>query len=662
MAVGKTLVVQVTADVSKLTSGLGKGRASLRDFANGTASLGDVMKANLGPALIGATVAAGAFAVSIGIDGVKAAMEDEKAVAKLTQTMENLGFPDRTKESLAFIDSLQRQYGVSEDLLRPSFERLMVATKNVGLSQTDLQLAMDVSAGTGKSLESVSNALGKAYEGNFGALGKLGVGLDKSILKTKDMDAITGQLAKTFDGQAATAAGTMSGKFGILSVAVDEAKELIGVSLVNAMDKFFTKVGGPGGAEEQVDNFGTTVANTITGFSEFTDWLTRTPSDVDKVTTAQELAERSTVNWTAAIIEAIPLAGSYLSALAGLGAETTKTATYQQNLADAANQKSGPALMKAAEVMRKYGKIIPVVNENLTGTTAATLKAAAAQKILEDKYQATLEIFNQAKTKISDATRELENWNSEINSFISTTAKKITSGIDIGAAFTTATSEAGKAAGITTVQAFQDQITKAFKFGNLLQDLKSSGAQDNLIQQVADVGPEAGIQLAQELIDSGLIPQLQSSLTDVEAQAATLAASMVPPFLLQGQSAARGAVTAALIEFNNAQTALEIAGEAAGKAFGTGLLDEIEKAIKSAQAALQTVQGGTGVPASMRQVSPEAAATQALIDQEMFNIATSNANYVASLLSAGSDLDRVIRQSNNRNGWYEMPVVTPVLQ
>jgi hypothetical protein len=575
--------------------------------------------------------------------------------------MQNLGFPDRTKESLAFIDSLQRQYGVSEDLLRPAFERLMVATKDVSLSQKDLELAYNVSLGTGKSLESVSNALGKAYEGNFGALGKLGVGLDKSILKTKDMNAITQELSKTFDGQAATAAGTMSGKFAILSVAVDEAKEAIGVSLVNAMDKFFNKVGGPGGAEEQVDNFGTTIANTITGFSAFTDWLMRTPADENKVTTATEQAAGATTNWTLAIVQAIPLVGSYVAALTGLGAATTESAQNQQNLADAANQKSGPALMKAAEVLRKYGKIIPEVNEDLTGNTTATLKAAAAQKILEEKYQATLEVFNLAKTKLSDATRELEKWNSEIDSFISTTAKKITSGIDIGAAFTAATSEAGKAAGLTTAQAFQDQIAASFKFGNLLQKLKSSGAQDNLIQQVADVGPDAGIALAEDLIKSGLIPTLQASLNDVQAQAATLAASMVPPFLLEGQSAARGAVSAAVTEFGAASADLKRAGEAAGKAFGLGLREEIEAAIKAAQASLQNVKGGTG-PAQMFQASPEVIANQALIDQELFNIATSNANYVASLLSAGSDLDRVIRQSNNRNGWYEMPTVTPVLQ
>ena len=66
----------------------------------------------------------------------------------------------------------------------------------------------------------------------------------------------------------------------------------------------------------------------------------------------------------------------------------------------------------------------------------------------------------------------------------------------------------------------------------------------------------------------------------MQAEAATLAASLVPPFLLEGQSAARGAVASALIEFKSAESALEIAGKAAGKSFGAGLMDEIDKAIK----------------------------------------------------------------------------------
>jgi hypothetical protein len=650
----KTLTVYLAADVSKLNSGLARGKRGLKDFEDGSSSLGSKLSGMVGPAMIGAAAAAGAFAVSLAVDGVKAAIEDEKAVAKLSTTLKNLGFERQTTNVLNFIDGLQRATGVSEDMLRPAFERLAISTNDVGAAQTSLQLAMDISAGTGKSLESVANALGKAYDGNTGALGKLGTGIDKAVLKSGDMQAITQELSKTFEGQAAAAADTFGGKLARLSVGFGELQESFGTGFLDGLSK---SAGGIDGLmtqmqmlEPQMKALGVTTgqlaSNVITlGGDAAALWnvFTNFSDNNAFVRTLMTIANHLTpLSWA---FETVRFAAERLGIV---------TQTKLTGLDLLTNNGTFGAINRMNGLWETNTNV-------LTANTAATQKATAAQKLLDDRYQATLEIFNLAKTKLSDATRELEKWNSEIDTFISTTAGKITSGLNIGAAFEAATSEAGKAAGLTTAMAFQEQMAKALKFGNLLQKLKSSGAKDNLIQQVADVGPEAGVALAEDLIQSGLIPTLQSQLDQVQAEAATLAASMVPPFLLEGQSAARGAVSAALIEFQSAQTALEIAGKAAGHAFGAGLLDEIEAAIKAAQASLQNVKGGTG-PAQMFQASPEVIANQALIDQELFNIATSNANYVASLLSAGSDLDRVIRQSNNRNGWYEMPTVTPVLQ
>ena len=653
MANGKTLTVLVGADVSQLTRQLNKGKASLRDFANGTASLGDVMKANLGPALIGAGIAAGAFATALAVDGVKAAIQEEKELTKLSTTLNNLGFGAATDGVNQFIDDMQFATGVADTKLRPAFERLIISTKDIGTAQNSLQLAMDISAGTGKSLESVTNALGKAYDGNFGALGKLGTGLDKTILKTGDMDAITKELSKTFDGQASAAANSWDGRLKRLSIAGDELKESFGTGFLSGLDKAL------GGSGEGLDGLIQTTRDLQPALISIGGEIGNITANLIFLT--QGLGKA--IQWLDAFGMEVNNTGNRLSLLTG-------TIGFVKAAWDSVFNNDGPKKLTGIDLLTNNGKFGPLnqmnaliaqMNDNTNANTTATNKASDANKLLQARYQATLEVFNLAKTKLSDATRELEKWNSEIDSFVSTTANKITSGLNIGAAFEAATSEAGKAAGLTTAMAFQEQMAKALKFGNLLQKLKSSGAKDNLIQQVADVGPEAGVALAEDLIQSGLIPTLQSQLDQVQAEAATLAASMVPPFLLEGQSAARGAVSAALIEFQSAQTALEIAGKAAGKSFGAGLLDEIEAAIKAAQASLQNVKGGTG-PAQMFQASPEVIANQALIDQELFNIATSNANYVASLLSAGSDLDRVIRQSNNRNGWYEMPTVTPVLQ
>ena len=94
---------------------------------------------------------------------------------------------------------------------------------------------MDISAGTGKDLETVAGALGKAYDGNFGALKKLGVPLDENIVKSKDFKAATKQLSETFTGQAATSADTYQGKLNIVKEKMGELQEELGTYLLPAI-------------------------------------------------------------------------------------------------------------------------------------------------------------------------------------------------------------------------------------------------------------------------------------------------------------------------------------------------------------------------------------------------------------------------------------------
>jgi hypothetical protein len=125
--------------------------------------------------------------------------------------------------------------GITDDVLRPSLDRLVRSTQNVSEAQKLQQLALNVSAGTGKDLSAVTEALAKAYDGNFGALKKLGVPLDENIIKSKDFDAAAAALAATFEGQASTQAETFAGKMARLNVAFDEAKETVGSYVLDAI-------------------------------------------------------------------------------------------------------------------------------------------------------------------------------------------------------------------------------------------------------------------------------------------------------------------------------------------------------------------------------------------------------------------------------------------
>lgn len=208
-----------------------------------------------------ATVAATRFARR----SMAAAIAEEKAVRSLSVTLKNLGLAASDQRIGTFIDKLQFATGVSEDQLRPALQKLITVTGQVALSQQLLNTALDVSAGTGKSVEQVVTALIRAYNGNNTALGRLGINLTKAQLKTMTFEQVTARLATTFRGQASEAAKTFGGQVARLGVAADEAKEKIGVALINAIDDLAGSEGITGLADD-MDRLATSTANTITGF------------------------------------------------------------------------------------------------------------------------------------------------------------------------------------------------------------------------------------------------------------------------------------------------------------------------------------------------------------------------------------------------------------
>jgi hypothetical protein len=189
--VSRTLTVYLAADLKRFSPALKGAEQDLGRFGNATRNLSNTLSGMLGPALIGAGAAAGYAAVQFGVDGVKAFVDDEAAAAKLATTLDNLGLAHDTTQVEGMIDALQREMGVADEALRPAFDRLVRSIGDTAGATDALKLAMDVSAGTGKSLDSVVQALGKAYDGNTTGLSRLGAGLDKATLATGDMRLIT---------------------------------------------------------------------------------------------------------------------------------------------------------------------------------------------------------------------------------------------------------------------------------------------------------------------------------------------------------------------------------------------------------------------------------------------------------------------------------------
>jgi hypothetical protein len=238
MAGSRTLKLSILADVDDLKKKLGTAENEVQGFAGKVEKFGAAAKA----AFVAAAAAAGAYAVKLAVDGVKAAIEDEAAQQRLANALKNV--TDATDVQIAAIEKqilkTSLATGVADDKLRPAYQRLAIATGDLTKSQDLLTLALDISAATGKDVESVSNALGKAYEGNNGALTRLGVGLSAAEIKTLGLEGAISQLSSTFGGAAATQADTFQGKIARVQVAFDEAKETLGAALLPLIERFFT--------------------------------------------------------------------------------------------------------------------------------------------------------------------------------------------------------------------------------------------------------------------------------------------------------------------------------------------------------------------------------------------------------------------------------------
>jgi hypothetical protein len=234
MADTRTLKLSLLADVNKFLDGMDKAD-------NGTKTLNSKVAGyskKMSKAFLGVATAVGAMSIAIGIDAVKAAAEDEVSQKKFQETLKDTaGVVDDTvlKSINDYIERMQFASGFSDGELRDSLGRLTRSTGNVTEAQDLQNLAMDISRGTGKDLTTVSDNLAKAYDGNEGALKRMGVPLDDAILKSGDFKDITDELSRLFGGQAATYADTYQGKLDIVNQRLGELKESAGAPLLGVL-------------------------------------------------------------------------------------------------------------------------------------------------------------------------------------------------------------------------------------------------------------------------------------------------------------------------------------------------------------------------------------------------------------------------------------------
>jgi HPt (histidine-containing phosphotransfer) domain-containing protein len=257
----RALTLKLLADTADFQKKLKDGSKDVDDIGERAKEFGKKAAA----AFAVAAAAVGAFAIS----AVKAAAEDEAAQLKLAETIRSTtkATDDQIKGVEKYITQTSIAAGITDDQLRPAFSRLVRSTNDVEDAQKLLNLALDLSAATGKPLESVTNALGRAYDGNATALGKLGLGIDAADLKSQDFDTTFQQLTSTFGNFSENEAQSTQKQMERVKIALDEAKESIGAALlpvvqeltawilenfIPALQAFISGLTGSGGLDESL--------------------------------------------------------------------------------------------------------------------------------------------------------------------------------------------------------------------------------------------------------------------------------------------------------------------------------------------------------------------------------------------------------------------------
>lgn len=233
MAVGAIVARILTQYSDKGTKAavkdINKMEKKFGDFANKTAKTFGL-----------AAVAAGAFAVKVGYDAVKAAMEDQKSQVLLANSLRNtVGATDAAIAATEeYITAMQAEFGIADDQLRPALAKLAAVTGDVGKAQALLGTAMDISAAKGVDLDTASKLLSKAYGGNIGALKKLFPQISAATVKSKDFAAAMREISGETKGAAAAAANTFAGQMERIRLAFGEASESLGYKLLPQIKAF----------------------------------------------------------------------------------------------------------------------------------------------------------------------------------------------------------------------------------------------------------------------------------------------------------------------------------------------------------------------------------------------------------------------------------------
>lgn len=361
------------------------------------------LTASITSGFMNAAAAVGRFATTLVVDGVKAAIEDAKGQRILAkQLQKTTKATDKQVESVeAWISSLSMARGIADDELRPALARLVRSTQHTGKAQKLLRTALDISSATGKDLNTVTAALGKAYDGNAASLGRLGLGLDASVLKSKDFNLIWKELTKSFGGFNAAEANTTEGKLARLNVQWDEMQEKLGEAVLPALEDVVAFLNSPEG-QEAIKSFAEDFSQAAQALAENMPTITREVGNiVDKASEMDWESFLGMAKWAAAFKIGSKVPGpiqiKVLAALAAYMGTDLMTGEHDltagKAMMDVMQGKRGAAAGSVWDWQKQYAQqgYLSQGNVNITvnGALDPNATAKAVQKALNQHRRST---------------------------------------------------------------------------------------------------------------------------------------------------------------------------------------------------------------------------------------------------------------------------------
>ena len=690
-AAGKTLTIFLAADLKKFNAGMTKAEGGLKGFGNSVSKY-------LGPALIGATAAAGAFAVKLGVDAVNAAsdlIETQNKVAVI--------FGDSADSILEFAETSVTALGQTETMALEAAATFAQFGKAAGLADQDLvdfstdlvTLSADLASFNNSSPEAAITAIGSALRGEAEPLRRYGVLLDDAALKAEAMNLGifdgTGKLStqqkvlaayevilkQTTDAQGdfeRTADGLANSQR-ILTAAVEDAKAEIGLGLVDAIETATSAMGGSMGMAAGISKVGAEIAlltrgvgSAISEIIELKDSFNDLNTEAKVTGTNIKLVDAAMLGLRASAALASGglteiynsfrngqiEADEYAKSIDGVHdsfvalAKAERAGRIDARLAReemiAGAHDSGIA---AAQRVKQEAALAPYLARKaklLDETTTATKGAAKATETLtkwEIKAAEAQSILQESEgltaQALDNSVTAFQSATQAVKDYATSIQQDLLGGIDLGAAFEAQFDDAGAATGTSLVEGFNKQIEQANYFGNVLNSIKAQGADKTLIDAIASLGPETGSALGQQLIDDGLVPSINEKWVGVQETTAGLAMGLVPEFMTAGVASAAQMVTGLAQQLKAEQKTLAKLGKNMAKPVGSAFKSRLAKDVAEA---VRNVEAAATAARAERVATAESA-QQRITDQ-----------------AVALAIQNVIRRGDARAGSVVQPVLT----